>query len=523
MIIGVPKEIKDHETRVGITPAGVKALTEAGHKVLVETHAGELSAFTDDDYQGAGAEIVGSAHNVWGNADMVVKVKEPVEKEYGFFRPDLTLFTYLHLAPLPVLTDQLLQKKVTGIAYETIRDRNNALPLLTPMSEVAGRMSVQVGATYLEKEKGGRGLLLGGVPGVTPANVCIIGGGIVGTNAAKIALGMGAKVTLIDLNLNRLRELDDIFNGRVFTLASNSYNLALTTREADLVIGGVLIPGAAAPKIVTAAMVAKMKKGAVIVDVAIDQGGCIETAKPTTHSNPSYEVNGVVHYCVTNMPAAVPNTSTLALTNATFPYVMKIAQLGAKQAILSDNGTAEGVNTYAGALTYHGRGRSRPLPVTDADSGYWRTVIGFWMLKVSGASALTMICLLPVYAPAAVPPPPPTSPPMSAPLPPPARPPMSAPAPAPPPAKIAVRLPLPLRVRLQVLESIGVRVPAIRRLDSFRDKTAAPLNLPRELAAVTIPLAVEPVATSVLPLTTMGDVTVASKASPSCAVFEAIV
>jgi alanine dehydrogenase len=359
MIIGVPKEIKDHETRVGITPAGVKALAEAGHKVLVETHAGELSAFTDDDYQAAGAEIVGSAHNVWANADMVVKVKEPVEKEYGFFRPGLTLFTYLHLAPLPELTDQLLQKNVTGIAYETIRDRNNTLPLLTPMSEVAGRMSVQVGATYLEKEKGGRGLLLGGVPGVMPANVCIIGGGIVGTNAAKIALGMGAKVTLVDLNLNRLRELDDIFNGRVFTLASNSYNVAQTTREADLVIGGVLIPGAAAPKIVTAAMVAKMKKGAVIVDVAIDQGGCIETAKPTTHSNPSYEVNGVVHYCVTNMPAAVPNTSTLALTNATFPYVMKIAQLGAKKAILSDDGTAEGVNTYAGTLTYQAVAQSQ--------------------------------------------------------------------------------------------------------------------------------------------------------------------
>ena len=359
MIIGVPKEIKDHETRVGITPAGVKALTEAGHKVLVETHAGELSAFTDDDYQSAGAEIVGSAHNVWDSADMVVKVKEPVEKEYGFFRPGLTLFTYLHLAPLPELTDQLLQKKVTGIAYETIRDRNNTLPLLTPMSEVAGRMSVQVGATYLEKEKGGRGLLLGGIPGVMPANVCIIGGGIVGTNAAKIALGMGAKVTLVDLNLNRLRELDDIFNGRVFTLASNSYNVEQTTREADLVIGGVLIPGAAAPKIVTAAMVAKMKKGAVIVDVAIDQGGCIETARPTTHSDPSYEVNGVVHYCVTNMPAAVPNTSTLALTNATFPYVLKIAQLGAKQAVLSDNGTAEGVNTYAGTLTYQAVAQSQ--------------------------------------------------------------------------------------------------------------------------------------------------------------------
>jgi alanine dehydrogenase len=352
MIIGVPKEIKDHETRVGITPAGVKALSEAGHKVLVETHAGELSAFTDDDYQVAGAEIVGSAHNVWGSAEMVVKVKEPVAKEYGFFREGLTLFTYLHLAPLPELTDKLLANKVNGIAYETIRDRSGALPLLTPMSEVAGRMSVQVGASYLEKEKGGRGLLLGGVPGVPPANVCIIGGGIVGTNAAKIALGMGAKVTIVDLNLNRLRELDDIFNGRLYTLASNSYNVAHAVREADLVIGGVLIPGAAAPKIVTAAMVSRMKKGAVIVDVAIDQGGCIETARPTTHSDPSYVVDGVVHYCVTNMPAAVPNTSTLALTNATFPYVLKLAQMGARQAILSDTGIAEGVNTYEGTLTY---------------------------------------------------------------------------------------------------------------------------------------------------------------------------
>src|SRR6201996_8144107 len=320
MIIGVPKEIKDHETRVGVTPAGVKALTEAGHKVLVETHAGELSAFTDDDYQAAGAEIVGSAHNVWGNADMVVKVKEPVEKEYGFFRENLVLFTYLHLAPIPDLTEKLLTKKVTGIAYETVRDRAGTLPLLTPMSEVAGRMSVQVGAAYLEKEHGGRGVLLGGVPGVPPGNVVIIGGGIVGTSAAKIALGLGARVTLVDLNLNRLRELDDIFGGRLYTLASNPYNIERAVCDADLVVGGVLIPGAAAPKLVTKAMVAKMKKGAVIVDVAIDQGGCIETARPTTHSDPSYVVDGVVHYCVTNMPAAVPNTSTLALTNATFPY-----------------------------------------------------------------------------------------------------------------------------------------------------------------------------------------------------------
>jgi alanine dehydrogenase len=362
MIIGVPKEVKDHESRVGITPAGVKSLVDAGHKVLVETKAGELSALPDEEYQSAGAEIVGSAHNVWGMADMVVKVKEPVEKEYQFFREGLVLFTYLHLAPVPKLTDELLAKKVTGVAYETIRDKTGALPLLTPMSEVAGRLSVQVGAAYLQIEHGGRGLLLGGVPGVPPGNVCIIGGGIVGTNAAKIALGMGAKVTIVDLNLNRLRELDDIFGGRVHTLASNTYNVARAAAEADLLIGGVLIPGAAAPKIVTRAMVEKMKKGAVVVDVAIDQGGCIETAKPTTHSDPSYLVNGVVHYCVTNMPAAVPNTSTFALTNATFPYVMRIAQLGVQGAIKADPGIAEGVNTYNGALTYKAVADSQGKP-----------------------------------------------------------------------------------------------------------------------------------------------------------------
>ncbi len=350
MIIGVPKEVKDHETRVALTPAGVKELKAAGHVVLVEQHAGELSAFTDEEYQAAGAEIVGAAADVWAHAEMVVKVKEPVEKEYVHFRPGLILFTYLHLAPVPVLTGRLLERKVTGIAYETIRDATGTLPLLTPMSEVAGRMSVQVGAAYLEKSKGGRGLLLGGVPGVPPAEVCIIGGGIVGTSAAKIALGMGAKVTIVDRNLHRLRELDDIFAGRVFTLASNLHNVTEAVRAADLVIGGVLIPGAAAPKIVTAGMVANMKKGAVIVDVAIDQGGCIETARPTTHSDPSYEVNGVVHYCVTNMPAAVPNTSTLALTNATLPYVHRLAQ-GAAAALLADNGLAEGVNTHAGVLT----------------------------------------------------------------------------------------------------------------------------------------------------------------------------
>src|SRR5438874_7415239 len=352
MIIGVPKEVKDHESRVGIVPSGVKAVVDAGHKVLVESRAGELSSMPDQEYKAAGAEIAATAQDVWSRANMVVKVKEPVSSEFQHLRDGLVLFTYLHLAPLPDLTDALLKKNVTGIAYETIRDRNNTLPLLTPMSEVAGRMSVQVGANYLEKERGGRGILLGGVPGVPPANVCVIGGGIVGTNAAKIALGMGAKVTIVDLNLNRLRELDDIFGGRVYTLASNSYSIAKSTQHADLVIGAVLIPGAAAPKIVTKAMVSKMKRGAVIVDVAIDQGGCIETAHPTTHSNPSYEVDGVVPYCVTNMPGAVPHTSTLALTNATFPYVMKLAGMGAQAAIKTDEGIRQGVNTYDGHVTY---------------------------------------------------------------------------------------------------------------------------------------------------------------------------
>ncbi len=367
MIIGVPKEIKDNEARVGVTPAGVKALTEAGHKVLVETQAGTLSGFPDDEYQNAGAEIVGEAGYAWGKSEMVVKVKEPIESEYVFFRDGLLLFTYLHLAPLPALTNKLLEAKVIGIAYETVRDRRGMLPLLMPMSEVAGRMSVQVGATYLEKERGGRGILLGGVPGVPPAHVTILGGGIVGTNAARIALGFGAKTTLIDMNLNRLRELEDIFGGRLYTLASNSYNIAQTTREADLVIGGVLIPGATAPKLVTRAMVSQMKPGAVIVDVAIDQGGCVETARPTSHSNPSYTVDGVVHYCVTNMPGAVPHTSTLALTNSTFPYVLRLANLGAREALKQDAGLAEGLNTWMGKLTHRGVAESQERAWTAAE------------------------------------------------------------------------------------------------------------------------------------------------------------
>jgi alanine dehydrogenase len=359
MVVGVPKEIKDSEARVGVTPAGVKALTEAGHTVLVETLAGTQSGFPDAEYQNAGAEIVGDAGFVWGKSEMVVKVKEPIEAEYVYFREGLVLFTYLHLAPLPALTDKLLESKVIGIAYETVRDRQGTLPLLMPMSEVAGRMSVQVGASYLEKERGGRGILLGGVPGVPPAHVTILGGGIVGTNAARVALGFGAKVTLIDVNLNRLRELDDIFGGRLYTLASNSYNIAQATREADLVIGGVLIPGATAPKIVTRAMVSQMKKGAVIVDVAIDQGGCVETARPTSHSNPSFVVDGVVHYCVTNMPGAVPHTSTLALTNSTFPYLLRLANMGAREALRQDAGLVEGLNTWLGTLTYRGVAESQ--------------------------------------------------------------------------------------------------------------------------------------------------------------------
>lgn len=350
MRIGVPKEVKNLETRVGITPAGVRNLIERGHNVLVEAGAGVLSAFMDDEYHMVGAKLT-SAADVWGEADMVVKVKEPTPAEYGYFRPGLVLFTYLHLAPLPELTEQLMDSKVTSIAYETLQDAVGALPLLVPMSEVAGRIAVQVGATYLQKENGGRGLLLGGVPGVLPAEVCILGGGIVGTNSAKIAMGMGANVTIVDKSLNRLRELDDIFGGRVRTVASNSWNIAAISATSDLLIGGVLVPGASAPKLLTASMVKGMKPGAVIVDVAIDQGGCVETARPTTHSDPSYIVDGVVHYCVTNMPAAVPNTSTLALTNATFPYVMEIAERGVMHALKASGSFTKGLNTFAGQLT----------------------------------------------------------------------------------------------------------------------------------------------------------------------------
>jgi alanine dehydrogenase len=364
MIVGLPKEIKDNEYRVGLTPAGVRALTDAGHKVVVERSAGEGSGFEDELYERAGATILDSPDDVWAQGEMVVKVKEPIAPEYPRMREGQLLFTYLHLAPDPKQTEALLKNKVTGIAYETITDRRGTLPLLTPMSEVAGRMAIQVGATYLEKMMGGRGILLGGVPGVPAANVVIIGGGVVGTNAAKIAVGMGAHVTIIDNNLDRLRELDDIFLSKISTLASSAYMIHDAISQADLIVGAVLVPGAAAPKLVTRGMLKDVPNGAVIVDVAVDQGGCIETTHPTTHSEPTYYVEGVLHYCVANMPGAVPRTSTFALTNATLPYALKLANKGFIDAINSDPGLKAGVNTYAGRLTYEAVASAQGLEYT---------------------------------------------------------------------------------------------------------------------------------------------------------------
>lgn len=352
MIIGVPKEIKDNETRVGLVPSGVTGLVEHGHTVFVESGAGLGSSITDEEYAEAGATVLTAASEVWSKAELVVKVKEPQPSESGYFRPGLNLFTYLHLAPLPELTSQLLDARVNAVAYETIREKDGSLPLLTPMSEVAGRMGVQIGAQYLEGPNGGRGILLGGIPGVAPANVVIIGGGVVGHNAAKIAVGLGAHVTIIDKNLNRLREIDDIYSSQVVTLASNLYTVREALRLADLVIGAVLVPGASAPKIVRRDMLSSMKKGSVLVDVAIDQGGCFETSRPTTHTNPIFYVDGVLHYCVTNMPAAVPHTSTFGLTNATIPYLMQIANKGLPQAASDSRAIAEGINTYQGAIVY---------------------------------------------------------------------------------------------------------------------------------------------------------------------------
>lgn len=351
MIIGIPKEIKNWENRVSLTPSGAKTLVANGHTVLVQSNAGLGSGFTDKEYSKAGAAIVPDIEEVYKKSDMIIKVKEPQESEYGLLKKDQLLFTYLHLAVEPNLTKALLKHKVNSVAYETIQPESGELPLLTPMSEIAGRMAVQIGASFLEKPHGGRGVLLGGVPGVMPADVVIIGGGVVGLNATKIAFGMGANVTVLDLNLNRLRYFDDIFQGKVKTLISNSSNIELCTAYADLLIGAVLIPGAKAPSLVTEEMVKQMKHGSVIVDVAIDQGGIVETIdRVTTHENPVFEKHGVMHYSVANIPGAVARTATIALTNATLPYAVKLANQGFAKAIKSCPELAKGVNTCQGNL-----------------------------------------------------------------------------------------------------------------------------------------------------------------------------
>ncbi|MFT4037330.1 MAG: alanine dehydrogenase [Thermomicrobiales bacterium] len=352
MLIGVPTEIKDHEFRVALTPANAREYVARGHVVQVQAGAGAGSGFADSEYIAAGASIAPDAATVFAEAEMILKVKEPVALEYGLLRPGQILFTYLHLAADRPLTDALVRNRVRAVAYETVQLPSGVLPLLTPMSEVAGRMSVQVGAHQLEKAHGGRGLLLGGIPGVPPANVVVIGGGVVGTNAAQIALGMGANVTIVDLSLDRLRQLDATLHGRLHTLASNTDNIAQAVRDADLVIGAVLLPGAKAPRLVSEQMIASMRPGSVVVDVAIDQGGCIETARPTTHSDPTYVVHGVVHYCVTNMPGAVPRTSTIGLGNATLPFGLQLADLGLPGAALANPSLALGVNVYDGNVTY---------------------------------------------------------------------------------------------------------------------------------------------------------------------------
>ena len=364
MIVGVPKEVKVREYRVGMVPATVRTLTSRGHKVLVQKGAGLGSYITDEEYVAAGATMVDTAEQVWRDAEMIVKVKEPIEQEYPLIQNGQLIYTYFHLAAVPSLAKVLVEKKVTAVAYETIQLPNGSLPLLKPMSEVAGRMAVQVGAMCLEREKGGKGILLGGVPGVRRGRVAIIGGGTVGTNAAKMAVGLGAEVTILDTNIDRLGYLDDIFGGRVATMFSNSVNIANAVREADLVVGAVLIPGAAAPKLVTEAMLKEMGDGSVVVDVAVDQGGCIETCVPTTHDNPTFVKHGVVHYCVANMPGAVAQTSTFALNNATAGYARVLADLGAKEAVQTDRALALGVNAMGGAITYRAVAEALDMPYT---------------------------------------------------------------------------------------------------------------------------------------------------------------
>lgn len=351
MIIGVPKERKTQEYRVGIVPSGVMELTRNGHRVLIEDGAGVASGITNEEFERVGATIADAAA-IYARADMIMKVKEPQPSEYDLLREGQILYTYLHLAPDPKQTAALLERKVIGVAYETIQLADGSLPLLTPMSEVAGRMAVQVGAKCLEKELGGYGILLGGVPGVERATVTILGGGVVGMNAAKIAVGMGANVSLLDVNLSRLAYIDDVFGNTITTLMSNYINIEACAKRSDLLIGAVLIPGAKAPKLVTRDMIKQMKEGAVIVDVAVDQGGCVETTRPTTHDNPTFFVDGVLHYCVANMPGAVPRTSTFALTNATLPYARLLAEHGVSRASLRNAALAKGVNVYKGRVTY---------------------------------------------------------------------------------------------------------------------------------------------------------------------------
>ena len=365
MIIGVPKEIKNNENRVALTPAGTQELVKRGHVVLIQTTAGVGSGFSNEAYMKAGGKVIDDAEEVYNRAEMIIKVKEPIEEEYKFIRRDQLVFTYFHFASYEPLTRAMIAGGATCLAYETVERLDGSLPLLIPMSEVAGRMAIQEGAKYLEKPLKGRGILLGGVPGVRPAHVLILGGCVVGTNAAKIAAGMGADVTIMDLNINRLRYLDDVMPKNVHTIVSNEFTIRELIKEADLIIGGVLVPGAKAPKLITKDMLKEMRPGTVLVDVAVDQGGCIETCRPTTHENPTYIIDDVVHYCVANMPGAVPYTSTLALTNATLPYAIRLANQGWKKACQESTELRNGLNVIHGEVVYKAVADAFSLPYSD--------------------------------------------------------------------------------------------------------------------------------------------------------------
>ncbi|MBN8649850.1 MAG: alanine dehydrogenase [Cytophagales bacterium] len=367
MIIGVPKEIKNNENRVAVTPAGTQEFIRKGHTVYVQTKAGDGSGFSDEEYKGAGAKILNTAKEVFDIAEMIIKVKEPIEQEYSLIRKDQLVFTYFHFASYEPLAHAMIKTGAVCLAYETVERSDRSLPLLVPMSEVAGRMAIQEGAKYLEKPLKGRGILLGGVPGVMPAKVLILGGGVVGTNAAKIAAGMGADVIITDVNLNRLRYLDDVMPKNVHTMASNDYVLRDLVKTSDLIVGGVLIPGAKAPKLITRDMLKTMRPGTVLVDVAVDQGGCIETCKPTTHEDPTYIIDDIVHYCVANMPGAVPYTSTLALTNATLPYALKLANNGWKKACKENEDLLKGLNVVQGKVVYKAVADAFNLPYTSVE------------------------------------------------------------------------------------------------------------------------------------------------------------